>query len=283
MDILLSLWHDVAYAVIFTAVYMVIFLIAKLCKNLCTPYKISFELVRKDNFAVSLALCGYYLGTAIIFIGSLLGPSQGLLMDLAHVSLYALVGLGFLNLSQLVNDKIILHKICNVNALTEDRNIAVAAVEFGTYIATAIIAAGSIMGVGGGILNALLFFVIGQCSLFIFAKIYNLVSPYCIHAEVKKQNTAMGIAFGGTLIALSIIIFNGIAGDFQNWKDSLTYLVAVNIIAFIFLPLIRLIMNHITVFKDSLSREIVEDQNIGAGLLEACIIISFAVILKILL
>ena len=31
-------------------------------------------------------------------------------------------------------------------------------------------------------------------------------------------------AFAGTLIALSIIIFNGIAGDFTNWKDSLIYL-----------------------------------------------------------
>ena len=224
MELIYSFWNDIYHAVTFIALYIIVFLIAKLTKNLCTPYKISFELVRNDNFSVSLALCGYYLGTAIIFIGALLGPSQGLLQDLMNVSLYSLVGLVFLNISQWVNDKIILRKICNVKALTEERNNAVAAVEFGTYISTALIAAGSVMGVGGGILNAVIFFLIGQCSLFVLTQIYNILSPYCIHEEVEKNNAAMGVAFAGTLIALSIIIFNGIAGDFTNWKDSLIYL-----------------------------------------------------------
>ena len=42
-------------------------------------------------------------------------------------------------------------------------------------------------------------------------------------------------------------------------------------------PIIRMIVNKLAVSKTTLSLEIVEDQNIGAGLLEASICISLGV------
>ncbi len=72
---------------------------------------------------------------------------------------------------------------------------------------------------------------------------------------------------------------NAASGDFTNWQKDILLFVVANLIAFVFLPLIRLVMDKLVVPGDSLGREIKEDKNIGAGFLEATIAISFAVIL----
>ena len=53
-----------------------------------------------------------------------------------------MLGLLFLNLSRVINDKVILRTFCNVEQLTEEHNSAVGIVQFGTYVATGLIAAG---------------------------------------------------------------------------------------------------------------------------------------------
>ncbi len=267
----------------FIALYVVLFLLAKWLKDFCTTYKINDELTQKDNLSIALTMSGYYFGTVAIFVGALLGPEQGFVQDLLNVFAYSVLGLIFLNISRHINDKIILRKFCNIKELTQEHNNAVGAVQFGTYVATGLIAAGAIMGTGGGVVTAIVFFILGQASLLIFSYIYDIFTPYCIHEELGKKNVAVGVALGGTLIALGIIVLNGVSGNFISWKENLTNLAIINIIAFIFLPIIRYFMDKIVIPGDNLSREIVEDKNIGAGLLEATVAISFAIVLKILL
>jgi uncharacterized membrane protein YjfL (UPF0719 family) len=120
---------------------------------------------------------------------------------------------------------------------------------------------------------------LGQISLFIFSLIYEKFSTYNIHDELLNKNTASGVAFAGNLIALSIIVMNAASGDFVNWQKDIMLFTIANVIAFIFLPVIRLVMDRLVVPGDSLGREIKEDKNIGAGFLEATIAVSFAVIL----
>jgi uncharacterized membrane protein YjfL (UPF0719 family) len=94
-----------------------------------------------------------------------------------------------------------------------------------------------------------------------------------------KKNVAAGAALGGTLIALGIIVLNGISGDFISWEVNLTNLAITNVMAFVFLPIVRVIMDKMVIPGDDLSREIIEDKNLGAGLLEATVSISFAIVL----
>lgn len=279
----MAILEDFTRAAAFVALYLLLFLLAKWFKDFLTSYKINDELTQKDNLAIALTMCGYYLGTVAIFVGALLGPSQGLLMDLVVVGGYSILGILFLNLSRYVNDKIILRKFCNIEQLTEEHNVAVGAVQFGTYVATGLVAAGAITGTGGGILTAIVFFVLGQLSLLLFSLVYDWITPYPIHAELEKKNIAAGVALGGTLIALGIIILNGVSSDFISWQENLLDFAVLNVMAFIFLPIIRFVMDKFVIPGSGLSHEIIEDQNIGAGLLEASIAISFAVVLKALL
>lgn len=283
MDIKNMVLEDFGKAAAFIALFAVIFLLAKFLKDFLVPYKLNEELAKNDNFAVSLAMSGYYFATAIIFIGALLGPSQGFITDLMLVGEYSVLGLIFLNASRWFNEKIILNKFCDVEQLVEKHNYGVGSVHFGVYVATGLIAAGAIHGQDGGALSALVFFVLGQISLFLFSLIYGFFTPYNIHEQLEKNNTAAGIAFGGTLIALGIIILNGSSGNFINWQEDITLFLIMNVMAFVFLPVIRLIMDRLVIPKNALSKEIREDQNLGAGLLEATIAISFATILTILI
>jgi len=274
---------ELTYTISFILLYAFIFLLAKWMKDFLTTYKLNDELVRKDNLAISLTMCGYYFGTLAIFLGALYGDSDGLVNDLIQVGSYSILGIVFLNISRYINDKIILREFCNTEQLVKTRNNAVGIVQLGTYLSTGIIAAGAVSGTGGGVLTACVFFILGQISLFLFSAVYNLLTPYSIHKELENHNVALGAALSGILIALGIIIYNGVSRNFTGWSDNLRHLLYVNITAFVFLPIIRYIMDYLVIPGDKLSSEIIDDKNLGAGILEGTIAISFAVILNILL
>lgn len=279
MELTESLLYDITRQTAFVVLYLLLFLFAKWLKDFLTPYAINHELTGKNNLAVSLCMAGYYFGLVAVFIGALSGPSHGLEQDLLQVGGYSLLGLVFLNASRYFNDAIILKTFdCN-HELSEKENVAVGAVQFGAYLATGLIAAAAVHGTGGGVLTAVVFFLLGQVSLFLFSLIYDLITPYSIHTQLEEQNMAVGIAFGGTLIALGIIVFNGASGDFISWEVNLVNLVISNVMAFAFLPVVRLMMDKLVIPNANLSDEIVEDKNIGAGLLEATVAISFAIVL----
>lgn len=279
MNIKLLIIEDLSRAGAFILMYFIFFLIAKYFKDLFTSYKINEQLAKEDNLAIALAMSGYYLASSAIFTGTLLGPSQGLLNDLILVGGYSFLGLCLLNASRWFNDKFILSKFCDTEQLVREKNVGVGAVHFGVYVATGIIAAGALSGQGGGIISSLVFFVLGQLSLFIFAYIYEKSSKYNIHEELLNKNTASGVAFAGNIIALSIIVMNAASGDFINWQNDLISFGLANLLAFIFLPIIRLLMDRLVIRGYSLGQEIKQDKNIGAGFLEAVIAISFAIVL----
>lgn len=283
MDLKTVMLADLTRTAAFVGLYLVLFLLAKWMKDFFTPYKINDELMQKNNLAIALTMSGYYLGTVAIFVGALFGPSHGVAKDLMLVGGYSILGLVFLNISRFINDKIILKTFCNVDQLIKEHNVAVGAVQFGTYVATGLIAAGAVTGTGGGVVTALVFFVLGQVSLLVFTLVYDFFTPYSIHEELGKKNIATGVALGGTLIALGIIVLNGVSGDFVSWGESMVNLAIVNIMAFVFLLVVRFVMDKLVVPGDHLSREIMEDQNLGAGVLEATIAISFAIVLKVVL
>jgi len=283
MDLINFITEDLLRAFAFVGLYCILFLCAKWMKDFLVSYSINDELVLQDNTATAITMCGYYLGVLAIFVGAMVGPSYGFLEDLMLVGGYSVLGLVLLNTSRFFNDRFILYKFSNSEQIINQKNIAVGAVQCGTYIATGLIAAGAITGVGGGVLTTIVFFVLGQISLLLFTFIYDFVTPYAIHDELLKKNQAVGLALGGTLIALGIIIFNGVAGDFISWQANGINLLIVNTTAFAFLPCVRFCFDKLIIPGDNLTREIIEDQNLGAGMLEAVVAISFALVLTLVL
>ncbi|MDH3974120.1 MAG: DUF350 domain-containing protein [Deltaproteobacteria bacterium] len=278
-----SMLPQITYTIAMLFVSMGIFVVAKWANDLFTPYGITVQLVEKDNVALSLSLAGYFASTAIIIIAALLGPSAGLGKDVLIVGGYALLGIVFLNISRVINDRVMLHKFSNIKEIIEDRNAGTGAIECGAYIASGLIVAGAIHGEGGGLTTAFIFFILGQIVLVLFANLYNFLTSFDLHDEIEKDNVASGVAFGGTLIALGIILMNGLCGNFISWQHNLSKFALNAAAAFIILPLVRYFLDKLVLTGSDLNHEIVADRNLGAGLLEMAVTVSFAALLFFLI
>ena len=274
---------DLSEAVSMLILFVVVFLIARFVLELLTPYKTSTELTEKDNAALAVSYSGYFLGITLIFIGAMLGPDEPLVENITGVATYSLLGVVLLNLSRIINDKLILHTFDNKKEIIEDQNIGTGAVQFGSYVASALIIAGSIHGEGGGIESAIAFFALGQVALIVFTRIYNLMTPFNIHDEIEKDNVAAGVAFGGTLIALGIMLMNAASGDFVSWGFNLFVFAEKCLIAFILLPIFRIVLDKLFISHADLNHEIAQDKNLGAGFLEMSNAVGFAVLIFFLI
>jgi uncharacterized membrane protein YjfL (UPF0719 family) len=274
---------EVQVTLAFVGVYAIIFLVAKAFKDVLTPYNLIEELAKRDNFAVGISLGGYFLASAFIFVGAVSGPSQGLMKDIAAVSTYALLGLVFLNLSRWCLDKLVFHKFCNITAIVEDRNCGMAAVRFGVYIATGLIAGASLHGEGGSALTAIVFFILGQIVLIIFSKIYDWTTPFHLQDEVKNGNLAAGVAFGGNVAALGVIVARSVYGDFISWTANLIIFAEVAVTGIVILQIVRVFMDKLILTGHDINKEISEDKNVAAGFVEMSVALSFALVLAALI
>jgi uncharacterized membrane protein YjfL (UPF0719 family) len=273
-----NLGGDLVQGLVFLLLSVVLFTIATYVKDFLTPYKIQ-EQLGKNNLAVSVSMTGYLLAVVIVILGAFLGPAKNFIDDIGKFIGYAVLGILLLNISRFINDKFLLRKFCNVKELIDEQNVGAGAVEFGAYIASGLVVAGSIHGEGGGVHTALAFFVLSQVALIVFTFLYDLITPFDVHDEIEKGNVAAGVAFGGTLAALGVILLKGTVGDFIGWRYNLINFALSAGSSLIFLPLVRMLLDKILLPNLDLNHAISRDRNVAVGCLEMTVAVSFAVIL----
>ena len=70
---------------VFVGLGLIILVIAKLARDIITPFRIDEEVTKKMNLAVAVRLSGYFIGVILVFMGALYRP----------LTLIAVDGLGF--------------------------------------------------------------------------------------------------------------------------------------------------------------------------------------------
>ncbi|WP_037572493.1 DUF350 domain-containing protein [Spirochaeta cellobiosiphila] len=276
-----ELLYEIAYGGSLVILFVALLVIAKFINDVLTPYSLDEELTSKDNPAVAVSVAGYLLGVLIIYIGALMGPSLGLWQDVKVVGGYSAFGIILLNLSRIINDKLVLYKFSNRKEIIEDRNVGTGAVQFGSYVASALIIAGSIQGEGGGLLSVIVFYLLGQFVLILAGFVYNFITSYDVHVEIERDNVAAGMSFGGSLIAIGVILLGATSGNFISWVINIRDFFITSVFIFILLPLIRWFFDRVIIPKSTLHEEIQRDQNVGAGFLEGVITIAIAVVIML--
>lgn len=263
-------------AIITTLVYLassfILFFIGKyLYQFIHKGYNVKDELVEKDNLAFALAHTGYFIGLILSIGGIMMGETAGILTDLLFIGIYGIIGLILLNLSIIINDKIILRKFSVKKEITIDQNSGTGVLEGASSIATGLIIMGSIYGEGGGIDTALIYWVVGQVLLIFTAYVYNWITPFDIYEHIEKDNVAVGIGMAGALIAIGNLIRHGLMHDFESWYVTAEYIAIDAGIGLIFLPIARFIADKILLPGRNLTDELInqEKPNIGAGIIEA--------------
>lgn len=232
------------------------------------------QLVEADNLAFSFAYAGYFAGMILAVGSALYGPSYGLRNDLIDMAIFGVLAIVLLNLSSVIMDKLVLRQFSVWKEIVKDRNAGMGIIEGANYIASGLIIFGAITGESGnllfGVYTALAYWAIGQLLIVIAAFIYNKMVKYDLHAEIERDNVAAGIGFAGAIIALANLIRNGLMGDFESWNDTFIEVAYEAGIGFIFLPIIRTLVDRILLPGRSLTDEIANQDkpNSGAGLIE---------------
>lgn len=249
-----------------------LFWIGKLVYDWTTPsYRVKEELVEKDNTALSVAIMGYFFGLVMAIGGVISGPSHGLELDLIDVLIYGPLSIVLMNLSRIINDRLILHQFSIRDEIIRDQNSGTGAVVCASYIATGLVIFGAVSGELGGLGTTLAFWVLGQAALVLAGIVYNWATPYDLHKEIERDNAAAGVAFAGALVGIGIVVRHAVAGDFISWTTSLQGFALEVIIGLVLLLLVRVATDKILLPGLNLSAEISDPEkpHLGAGFIEA--------------
>ncbi|MBB28579.1 MAG: DUF350 domain-containing protein [Gemmatimonadetes bacterium] len=266
------IWNNLIESGIYLVCVYVLFWLGKLVYDLTTPsYKLKEELVEKDNTALAVAVVGYYFGLILAIGGVIVGPSQGLEADLIDVLIYGPLAIILMNLSRLINDKLILHGFSIREEIIRDHNVGTGVVVSASYIATGLIIFGAVSGVMGDLVTSIVFWILGQVALVLAGLFYNWITPYDIHAQIEKENVAAGVAFAGGLVGIGNIVRHAVAGDFISWSMELQTFGLYILVGLVVLPIVRVATDKILLPGQKLSNEIAnqEKPNLGAGFIEA--------------
>ncbi len=262
--------------IIYIAASFVLFVLGKAVYQLFHPrVKVGFELVENDNLAFSVAYVGYFIGLLLAIGSAVMGDSEGLVADLINIGIYGVLSILLLNISLIINDKIIFRRFDLKKEILIDRNVGTGVIEGANAIATGLIVLGAIhgegYGTGGPIVTALLYWVLGQGILFVTSLVYNLITPYDIHEHIEKGNVAVGVGVGGAIIAIGNLIREALMHDFVSWSTTLIDVFVDVGIGLVFLPIARFLADKILLPGQNLTDEIVnqEHPNVGAAIVEA--------------
>ena len=265
-------FDNILTALVLIVCVMVIILIAKKTWDIChRRIRLRYELVENDNPAVALALCGYLFGIVFAIAGIMSGEDLALADEIIDLTLYGMLAIILLNISSFISDRLIFHRFDNSKELVDDRNIGLGAVEGAFATASGLVLYGALLGEGGGVVTALVFWLLGQLAFLLFAHLYNFITPFDFVAEIEKNNYAVAFAFAGLLLAAANLIRVATAFDFVSWTENLQNFALIFVLGILLLPLLRFITDKCLLPTASLTHELVgqDKPNIGVGLLEA--------------
>ncbi|MFC5049401.1 DUF350 domain-containing protein [Rubritalea spongiae] len=269
--------------ILYLTLSLVILLIAKLVNQALSGYKLNEQITHIDNKAIALSFAGFVLAVGIILSGVLNSPSSTdtttLVADLTNTAIWGAIGCAMLLLSRWFNDKCVLPQFSTKRELVTDKNVGVGAVQAAVYLTTALIIRASIAGediytlpVEIGL--SFLWFAISQTLIFAFSKLYSSFIDKTLHSQLEQDNAATGVAFGGALFSYGLLIsfyitrFDGILG-----------LLIWALVSAILLCITRLVVDKMLLPSCHLNKEIADDSNWGAALIEVATSVGAALII----
>jgi uncharacterized membrane protein YjfL (UPF0719 family) len=275
------LWQSILLDLI---TIIILLLAARVMNQLVIKTKITEALISKENFALGIQISGYLFGVLLI-IGSVLA-GKGTMDIWTHLMWICIYGVGsiiFLDLFSVLGLKIIISGKC-LEAI-KSGNSAAGIVSAGGYIATALIIAGSVAGDSqGSWVSAVVFFVAGQAAFLIITWIFRMLTSYDDNKEILEGNVAAALSYAGLMIAVGLIVGHAVEGDFVNYYSSFIAFGKALLVVVALYPVRQWIVQGIllgsgfTIYGGRLDKEIKEDRNISAGIIEASVYVATALL-----
>jgi uncharacterized membrane protein YjfL (UPF0719 family) len=265
------------------------------------------QLTGVDNPAVAVSATGYLIGLFFGLAGLVSSPGRGFqtLLARAHARFWEQPFDADV-LGKAVGSDLLWVAVCGILAVPfmvlaarlatfylhvhvqkdviDGRNLAAGIVLGASLAATGLIYGASIAGfqssqasMADALVPSLVFFAAGQVLLWIFAYVYKLVAPFDFRAEIReKKNNAAAAAFAGAILAMGLIVANGVSGDFTRYSTGLRDLALWCAPVILLDPVRKIVVARILLGGSDLDAEITRDRNLGAGFIEAATYLGFA-------
>ena len=286
--------------------------IGKIIFDISTPqFKVTRQLGEQKNVALGVTMAMYYLAVAIVISGvageasfetavdatlatttqstTTQSAAPGLTVDwpavqdaVFDVAVWGVIGILLLGVARIANDRLILHQFNTTKEIIQDKNVGTGVVEGAAYIASAFIIRASVVGEGGGSFSeglglTVLFFALSQIMLAVFAIVYQRITKYDLHAEIERDNVAVGVAMAGSLIALGIVLG---AGQQFATADTISQqvlsFVVLSIIAIVLLVVTKYLGDWMILTRIDLDKELSANQNVAVACVAAIIPVALA-------
>jgi len=266
------------YAIIIS--YMLIILlflfVSKKIADRITRFDDDAAVARDQNRAVALRRFGLYIGIGVTMAGIL--GSGFRRVDYYYLVLDGIITTILFFAAHYVNDYLIVPNVRN-NDLIQEGSLPTGVVEAAGFIATGILLNGAFSGDSGGVVTAIVFFLLGQMSLIAAIKIHQRVYRFDITESVRADNLSAGITVAGLLIAYSLILRASITGDFLGWTTSLTYFVLSAATGIVLLLIFEKAADMVFLPHTTITEEIREN-NVAAVMLIQGIVIALSLVIS---
>ena len=232
------------------------------------------------NVALALRHAGMYLAIAIAMT-AVFGDEavRGFWLDLVTFLKDGAIVVVALAIAQKLNDWCIVPGVHNDTAVAGG-NAAVGLTEFGSYVATGLIASVSFADGEVSWLTAIVFFALGQIALLAVFWVQELLLPGSFVKEVGQGTTGAGVTVAGILIALGIILRERIAGPFLGWYTSLSGFAIYTAVGIMLLTIFQEVFNSCLVRRLRIEERY---HNVATSSVVACGQIGIAVVISALM
>ncbi|HVE38372.1 MAG TPA: DUF350 domain-containing protein [Planctomycetota bacterium] len=249
--------------------------VGKKALEFATRTRFREELMVKDNPAAGVALAGFTLSLFLAISGLLDGQPSTLAHDALVTGIHGIGAIVAIVISSYLWRPLV-HVTLREDILTA-RNVGAGLVTASVLVASGLIYRGAVHNQGEDYAVVAAFFAIGEGALLLYLLLYEWVTPYNVYEEISaKTNVAAAISFSGATIAAGLILGNAVEGSFSTWKESIRDAL-LYMIPLLGLPFVRLLLvNGLFLGFGSVNREIVEDRNTAAGLVEASSYVGMA-------
>ena len=255
---------------------IVLLIIARLVYSLVLGQSVTDTLINRDNKAAAVSLCGFLLGVINVIIPILSSPGgHSFWADVKGVLAYGIGGIIAMAVASVVFEQYSSATGVPLREQIAAGNLAAGIVDGAIHFASSQIVTGALTGDGGSIVPTVVFWIAGVAALIVLSHIFRMLTAYDDADLIKKGNVAAALGSAGLIVAIGMMVGFAVSGSFTGYAESFRDFGLMLLVVLILYPVRQIIVQMLLLgagfsFRGGrLDQEIDQDQNVGAGLLEA--------------
>ncbi len=258
-----------------TLAVIVLLIIARAVYRVVLGQAMTDTLINRDNRAAAVALGGFMLGVVQVIIPILSAPSHTFWSDVKGVAAYGIGGILAMTVAGLAFEQYSRWTGVPLREQIAKGNLAAGIVDGAIHFASSQIVAGALTGDGGALLPTTIFWAAGVLALIALTHIFRLLTSYNDSDLISRGNVAAALGYAGLVIAIGMMVGYAVSGNFVDYLESFRSFGLMLLVVLVLYPVRQIIVQMLLLgggfsFRNGrLDHEIAQDENAGAGLLEA--------------